>query len=161
MFATGVHPEMGKWMSAVRVLKDEDGGSESWGSVSMMSAKTQQLHKVHDIAQASMDRRRQSMPAGDDCVGCMMQDFPTDANLAILQVRCAGAALWWHACEGPPQSRVCVSATVGVQVSRPMPARACHTTGRPLAASSLGRLCGVVFRAAGYRAPPERQCCAC
>lgn len=87
MFASGAHPEMGRWVSAVRVLKDTDGSDERRGSVSMMSARATALHKVHDIAQASMDRRRQRMPGDDDCSGCMMQEFPADGNLAILQVR--------------------------------------------------------------------------
>lgn len=91
MFASGMHPEMGKWVSAVRVLKTEAAGCDGhWGSVSMMSTKAQELHKMHDIVDRSMAIRRERMPATDDCAGCMMQEFPDDANVAILQV-CSAA----------------------------------------------------------------------
>eukprot|EP00892_Ulva_mutabilis_P002240 jgi/Ulvmu1/12016/UM083_0029.1 len=85
MFASGVHPEMGKWMSAVRVLKGDDGSDLHWGSVSMMSAKAAELHKMHDLVAQSMAKRH-SLKASDDCDGCMMQEYPDGANAAVLQV---------------------------------------------------------------------------
>lgn len=127
MFASGLHPEMGKWLSAVRVLKADDGGKEPWGSVSMTTARARDVHKVHDIAQASMDRRREHMPGDDDCTGCMMQEFPDDANLAILQV--------------------CPPTTHAVSVATPPPPVCQH--GR----SDSSQLC----MAARYQAQGQRQ----